>query len=265
MIKLIALPCMCVDVFVETNELRPGGEALNFSAHASTFDFVDVYLMGAVGIDKYADCIMKSIADRRINTDYVRREKNMATANNKIYLTKTGDRYYKENSWTGDIVDKFVLSPYEISMLADADVVFVHFFAGCFRQVFEAKKKYGFRLAVDFDTYRDFDDMEQYASCIDYFMISGEEELLPYFESFSRKYGGLFNMSLAEKGSVTYQKGQSYRVQACKVERIVDTTGCGDSYHAGFVCSHMWDGDIVNAMKKGSEIASITLSHYGGF
>ena len=35
MINLVALPCLCVDVFDGTDELRAGGEALNFAVHAS--------------------------------------------------------------------------------------------------------------------------------------------------------------------------------------------------------------------------------------
>ena len=41
------------------------------------------------------------------------------------------------------------------------------------------KKKYGFKLAVDFDVYRDFDDMKRFAPFVDFFMIRGSEELLP--------------------------------------------------------------------------------------
>lgn len=177
-IKLVALPCLCVDVFDGTNEMRPGGEALNFAAHASGFDEMDVILLGAVGRDAYADCIMASITDKRINTNYIRVESGMTTANNRTYLTPEGDRYYKENSWNGDIVDKMVLNEEELNVIAHADAVFIHFWAGCFHQVLHAKKKYHFKLAVDFDVYRDFDDMEQYAPYIDYFMISGEESLL---------------------------------------------------------------------------------------
>ena len=81
----------------------------------------------------------------------------------------------------------------------------------------------------------------------------------------SNKYRCLFNVSLAERGSVTYFNGQEYRVQAVKVESIIDTTGCGDSYHAGFVCSYMLENDIKKAMNVGSEIAAETLKHYGGF
>ena len=51
MINLVALPCLCVDVFDGTNEMRAGGEALNFAAHASRFEEINVILIGAVGQD----------------------------------------------------------------------------------------------------------------------------------------------------------------------------------------------------------------------
>ena len=98
-----------------------------------------------------------------------------------------------------------------------------------------------------------------------FFMISGEEALLHHFRDYSACHDGLFNMSLGAAGSVTYHRGQEYRVAAEKVEAIVDTTGCGDSYHAGLVCSYMLHGDITKAMQAGSRIAAVTLSHFGGF
>lgn len=264
-INLVALPCLCVDVFDGTDEIRPGGEALNFAAHASKFDDIDVTILGVVGDDVYAKYIMDSIADKKINTKYIRIDKNQVTANNITYLTPSKDRYYKDDSWNGKILDNIVLNETEIKVIAEADVVFVHFWASCFRQIMELKKRYDFKLAVDFDVYRDFEDMKQFAPYIDFFMISGTEEFLPYFENFSNCYDGLFNMTLAERGSVTYHKGNEYLVSANPINHIVDTTGCGDSYHAGFVCSYMLDGNISKAMRVGSEFAAQTLSHYGGF
>lgn len=45
-----------------------------------------------------------------------------------------------------------------------------------------------------------------------------------------RKYDGIFNATLAEKGSVTFYSGKEYYATAIPVEKIVDTTGCDDSY-----------------------------------
>ena len=264
-IKLTALPCICADVFDGTDIIRPGGEALNFAAHASRFDEMDVTLLGIVGKDKYAEAIMDSISRLDIDKSHIRTDERYQTANNMTYLTADGDRYYKDDSWNGKILDDIILNDDEIRILSESDVVFVHFWASCFSQVVELKKTSGFKLAVDFDVYRDFADMERLAPYMDFFMISGSEELLPKFRELSCKYDCLFNISLAERGSVTYFKGQEFRVQAVKVDTVINTTGCGDSYHAGFVCSYMLENDIEKAMRVGSEIAAETLKHYGGF
>lgn len=264
-IRLVSLPCICADVFDGTEVVRPGGEALNFAAHASRFSEIDVTLLGIIGKDKYAGTVMDSISHMNINKDHIRIDERYPTANNRTYLTADGDRYYKEDSWDGRILDNIILTDDEIKIIAAADVVFIHFWASCFMQVIELKKKYGFRLAVDFDVYRDFEDMKRFAPYTDFFMISGSEELLPHIKEMSEAFDGLFNMSLAEQGSVTFRKGTEYRVTAVKVSNVVDTTGCGDSYHAGFVCSYMLEKDIVKAMNTGSEFAAETLSHYGGF
>ena len=58
MMNLVALPCLCVDVFDGTDELRAGGEALNFAVHASKFEEFNVSILGAVGQDFYAKFIM---------------------------------------------------------------------------------------------------------------------------------------------------------------------------------------------------------------
>lgn len=264
-IKLVALPCICADVFDGTDIVRPGGEALNFAAHASHFTGVDVTLMGVVGQDAYADAAMQAIAKLPIDTSLVRVDGRYPTANNRTYLTPEGDRYYKPDSWDGRILENLVLTESECAMISTADVVFIHFYASCLAQVIELKKAHGFKLAVDFDVCRDFAAMEQVAPYVDFFMISGTEELLSRFQAMSCRYGGLFNVTLAERGSVTWYQGKEYRVPAMPVENVVDTTGGGDSYHAGFVCTYLLKHDVRQAMSIGSSLAAQTICHYGGF
>ena len=139
-IKLTALPCLCVDVFDGTDIIRPGGEALNFAAHASRFRSINVTLLGVVGNDKYAEVIMDSISELNIDKTHIRVDKRYPTANNKTYLTAEGDRYYKDNSWNGRILDDIILNDTEIKIISESDVIFVHFWASCFSQVIELKK-----------------------------------------------------------------------------------------------------------------------------
>ena len=129
---------------------------------------------------------MDSISDKRIDVSHVRVEKDKVTANNRTYLTADGDRYYKDDSWTGDIVDKMILNQDELDFIKNSEVVFVHFWAGCFGQIIDLKKNNNFRLAVDFAEYRNFKDMEKYAPYIDYFMISERNQFSRYLKHFRR-------------------------------------------------------------------------------
>ena len=55
-----------MDVFDGTDEMRAGGEALNFAVHSSRFEEINVSLLGAVGQDSYAEFIMKSISGKKL-------------------------------------------------------------------------------------------------------------------------------------------------------------------------------------------------------
>ena len=265
MIKLIAMTTLCADIFDGTCEICPGGEALNFSAIASEYDNMDISIIGAIGNDDLGKKVLLSISKKNINTDSIHISNILPTASNRIYLTSQGDRYFKSNSWNGGAYANFKLSDNDKEVILQSEIVFINYSSPNFNDVLALRKKGSFKLAVDFNVERDFDNLEHILDYVDYFFISGEEEILPVFKTCSQKHNSIYNITLAEKGSVTYQNGFEYRVNAIEVDNVVDTTGCGDSYHAGFICSYLKDNDIINAMNEGSKKASNTLLHIGGF
>lgn len=66
-----------------------------------------------------------------------------------------------------------------------------------------------------------------------------------------------------EKGSWGYEDGNIYFQEAIPVSPIVDATGAGDGYTAGFIAEHVRSGDMKGAMKKGAEYASYLLGKVG--
>lgn len=265
MTKVTAMTCLCVDVFDGTEEIRPGGEALNFAAAAGRYEHIQMNLIGGIGDDVYGKSVLDSIRGLKVNTDCVHVIPGGATASNRTYLTEKGDRYYLEDSWQEGVYGSFELSDMDKQKLKESQLVHTNFSCPIFFEIIKLKKEYGFQLSVDFDKERNFSGLEEILPCIDYFFISGEEELLPLLKKWSTEYEGVFVATLAEKGSVAYEKGREYRADAVKVPEVVDTTGCGDSYQAGFICSIIKDGQIRNAMEEGSELAAETLSYIGGF
>lgn len=266
MVKIVALSTICADIFVETNEIRLGGEALNFAMTIADDPHVSVSLMGAIGNDEIGSKALQCIKQRKaIDMSCVHVIENGKTASNRIFLDAGGNRYFKPDSWDGGVYQTFRLADMDREKLREAEIVFINYSSVNFPEVFALKSKFGYQLAVDFDVARNFEEIEELIGQIDYFFISGDEQTLAVLKEWSTLYDGIFNATLAEEGSVTFYQGKEYRVEAVPVGKIVDTTGCGDSYHAAFIASYGKERDIRAAMEEGSLAAAKTLAFLGGF
>ena len=66
-----------------------------------------------------------------------------------------------------------------------------------------------------------------------------------------------------EKGSVIVTRDQIHQIEAVPVEKVVDTTGAGDQYAAGFLFGLAKGLSLPHAGRLGSLCASEVISHYG--
>ena len=80
----------------------------------------------------------------------------------------------------------------------------------------------------------------------------------------SREKDKFIVATLGAKGSIAYYKNKTYYQKAIEVEKIVDTTGCGDSFQAAFSIEWLKTKDVNQALKAGSIAASKTLGFHGG-
>ena len=67
----------------------------------------------------------------------------------------------------------------------------------------------------------------------------------------------------AEKGSYGYFKNEKYFQEAVKPRKIVDTTGCGDAYTAGFIAQYIKSGNVESSMYAGAKYAALKLTRIG--
>lgn len=70
-------------------------------------------------------------------------------------------------------------------------------------------------------------------------------------------------ITLGAKGSVTLSGGRKYEVPAVPVEKVVDTTGAGDQYAAGFLLGLARGRPFADCARAGSIAAAEVISHYG--
>jgi sugar/nucleoside kinase (ribokinase family) len=65
------------------------------------------------------------------------------------------------------------------------------------------------------------------------------------------------------KGAIAIAHGERAEVDAEPVERVVDTTGAGDLFAAGFLTGHARGESLARCLKMGSICAAEIISHYG--
>lgn len=73
----------------------------------------------------------------------------------------------------------------------------------------------------------------------------------------------LYAVTRSEKGSVVYSKGKSVTQNALAVEKIVDTTGAGDAYTAGFLYAYVQDKPLDVCARAGTICATQVIQQVG--
>ena len=89
--------------------------------------------------------------------------------------------------------------------------------------------------------------------------VSSIEEGVEYAKSLDI----LTVITLSEKGSLIVHNNEVIDVSPLKVEKVIDTTGAGDLYAAGFLYGCAKNRSFEECGRYASIAASESISHYG--
>ena len=81
--------------------------------------------------------------------------------------------------------------------------------------------------------------------------------------SFSKQLGKLIAITRGEKGSMAIQKNKVVECNSKKDLKIVDLTGAGDLFAAGFLHGHVNNLPLKESLEKGTEMASKIIQKIG--
>jgi sugar/nucleoside kinase (ribokinase family) len=72
-------------------------------------------------------------------------------------------------------------------------------------------------------------------------------------------------ITLGSKGSLVYKDDHFYQIPAYKPSNVVDATGCGDTYMAGYLSKKVRGADVQEAGEFGAAMATLKIQSSGPF
>ena len=92
--------------------------------------------------------------------------------------------------------------------------------------------------------------------------LTGCSELADCVAALSGKVGTLV-ITRGASGAIAVERGEQVQVEAPRVERIVDTTGAGDLFAAGFLAARCHGRPLKACLQTGTIAAAEIISHFG--
>jgi sugar/nucleoside kinase (ribokinase family) len=78
-----------------------------------------------------------------------------------------------------------------------------------------------------------------------------------------RDHDNLFVVTRSDKGSVIVRPGEQHVQKATPVEKVIDTTGAGDAYCAGFLYGWVHDRSLAECARAGTLCATAVIQQLG--
>jgi fructoselysine 6-kinase len=259
--KIAAFSSLCVDHYPQKNIAKPGGNSLNIAVHAKRLGAETVSIAGFIGTDSFADMIEQLLKAEHIDFSHLFRLPG-STASNKIYNTPEGERYSNSGDWDNGVKNAAVLSDATWNFVLSHDIIAVPYWDANLDETIKRRTRKNL-VIVDFMHFDDFNIIRNHLQFIDIACMSPKIEHLPDVQRLAIDSKILFIAMLGAEGSKVFFEGKQYFQPALPVPKVIDTTGCGDSYQAGFLHSYFKDRDIPKAMLCGATTALKVLAHYG--
>ncbi|MEL6738305.1 MAG: adenosine kinase [Pseudomonadota bacterium] len=256
-----------------------GGSAANTLAGLSTLGLQCAFI-GQVADDQLGKVFAHDMRATGIDFDTPVREGEPATGRVLIFVTPDGERTMNTFLGAGQFLPKEALDE---DLIASGAILYLEGYLwdpeeprSAMRRAIEvarsAGRKVAFTASESFVIERHGDDFRDliergmidilFVNETELATLTGEGDFETGFDMVAPKVPVLV-ATRSEKGAVAQANGERAVVSAQAVDTVIDTTGAGDQFAAGFLSGYAKGAPLEECLKRGAIAAAEVIAHYG--
>ena len=234
-----------------------------------------VSFIGKVNDDELGNKYEKSLTNEKVKYCYQKKEESIPTGTCLILITPDSERTMCTFlGIAGKVSDKDI----DENAVKNSELIFLEGYLWdegepkkAFDKAISISKKKAMSLSDQFCVERhkkSFFDLVNNKLDITF---ANEQEILSLIDGksfdevilFGKQLGRLLVITRGKKGSIAIQKNEVVECDSQKNLKIVDLTGAGDLFAAGFLHGHINNLSIKESLQKGTEMASKIIQKIG--
>jgi len=252
-----------------SHAIMGGGPAANSTVCAASLGLSSAFV-GTVGDDADGRMILDDFARQGVDTSMVKIRSGATSAIAYLWIeASTGAR---SCVWTREGLDELTADEIDPETISSAKVLHLdgHNAAGAIAAAKVARES-GVLVNYDAGTHRD--GMNELLPLAD-LLICSEEFILKLtgltdpeeaVRQVWAKYKPLVcGATMGARGSMCFDGKDFVKCPAFKVEKVVDTTGCGDLFHTGFAIRWLETRDLMECQRFGAAVSAIKCRGLSG-
>lgn len=234
-----------------------------------------VGFIGKLGRDVLGDLVLAKLRERKVDTSLITID---STSKTGITVVLTFPKEYAMATFMGAMAE-FQVSEIDFSALDQARHLHLssYYLQPGLRpglvQLFSAAKQRGLSTSLDpgWDPAEEWrEDILTLLPFVDIFLpneaeachIGGNDDLVPAVTTLSQ-YSHIVVVTRGNQGVYCSSGNQIWQLPVFPVE-VVDTTGAGDSFNAGFLTEYLRSQDIPASLRSGLACGALAVTRMGG-
>ena len=263
---------------IKIEKIEAGGSVANTMAGIAYLEGFPSFI-GKINSDEFGKIYKKSLEKIKVNFSYVEKNEDLSTGASIIFITPDSERTMC--TYLG-ISSQLSMADINEDHVKGYEIIFLEGYLWdkgmseeMFKHVIKLAKKNNIKVAMSlsdiFCVTRHREDFFKLLTNDLNILIGNENEVNELMQKNNlldsinelKKFDKIIIITRSESGSVAILNNEITNCESVKVEKVLDLTGAGDLFAAGFFKEYLNNSDIKKCLKTGSKLAAQVIQKIG--